>query len=250
MNGHELLEAVGGISEKYIDSAGTTAARNNKYSYMRWVAAAVILCVVAVGSTLILRDNIITTRQLTPQYDESYRKEDESAPGKSDEIKGRLAFFPAEESLENVASATLAEIPADKLSAPDGGFTEEDEAAPRHLFGYLPSQLPEGYELYRAGLYETAMKSGEKYHMIKAIYLKDGGSEQDVEGFAVYVMNFRPGVDVYYRPIEEIYTPESLPQPLPDGKLLYLAIDDVCVGISEADLPREELSALIDSMKP
>ena len=73
MNGHELLEAVGGISGKYIGLAGTTAARNNKTRYIRWIAAAVFFCVIAVGSGLIIRDNIITTRHLTPKHDDSYR---------------------------------------------------------------------------------------------------------------------------------------------------------------------------------
>ena len=46
MKEHDLLEAVGGINEKYINNAGAVKIRNNAKTVYRWIAAAACLCLI------------------------------------------------------------------------------------------------------------------------------------------------------------------------------------------------------------
>lgn len=46
MKAHELLEAVGEIDGKFIIQAGQMDARRKKKSYLKWIAAAAVFCVV------------------------------------------------------------------------------------------------------------------------------------------------------------------------------------------------------------
>ena len=53
MKGHDLLDAVGGINEKYIYNAGNDKTKKSK-SYFKWisVAAACLCLIVIVGITI------------------------------------------------------------------------------------------------------------------------------------------------------------------------------------------------------
>ena len=46
MKEHDLLEAVGGINEKYINNAGEVKIRNNAKTVYRWIAAPACLCLI------------------------------------------------------------------------------------------------------------------------------------------------------------------------------------------------------------
>ena len=46
MKDHDLLEAVGGINEKYINNAGKNGTPQNRKTYLRWFVAVACICVV------------------------------------------------------------------------------------------------------------------------------------------------------------------------------------------------------------
>ena len=48
MKDHDLLEAVGGINEKFINNASTVKAKKSKKGYFKWIAAVACLCVVVI----------------------------------------------------------------------------------------------------------------------------------------------------------------------------------------------------------
>ena len=55
MKDHDLLEAVGGINEKFINNASTVKAKKSKKGYFKWIAAVACLCVVVISIPFINR---------------------------------------------------------------------------------------------------------------------------------------------------------------------------------------------------
>ena len=73
---------------------------------------------------------------------------------------------------------------------------------------YLPTSLPDGYHFGKANLYETTMKDGTRYYMLRVQYITgndtaQGNAEEEIaadpntldKSFVVFVMNYEPKVD-------------------------------------------------------
>lgn len=81
-------------------------------------------------------------------------------------------------------AASVAVYPKDQYTIYDvedaitTSLTEEEAYAFEPLGDYLPMELPEGYSFYNATLYETTMKDGTKFYMLRTGYSK--GSKSDV----------------------------------------------------------------------
>ncbi|MBR4183185.1 MAG: hypothetical protein IKQ56_05105, partial [Lachnospiraceae bacterium] len=143
MNDHDLLEAVGGIDGKYIHNAGKIKPKRSKFSYVKWIAAAACLCVIVGG--IAYMNNIGINTDNTDNTDAGNGVDGTVIPGgdTSDEdidpVMGSIAVFPSTESMENVADATLTEIPKEKLLSKN--FEEalelNSETVPEHLIRYL-----------------------------------------------------------------------------------------------------------------
>lgn len=250
MKDHDLLEAVGGINEKFINNASTIKAKKSKKGYFKWIAAVACLCVIVGGIAYMNNIGINTDNTDAGNgVDGTVIPGGDTSDEDIDPVMGSIAVFPSTESMENVADATLTEIPKEKLLSKN--FEEalelNSETVPEHLIRYLPDKLPDGYELESAILYETTMNSGAKYYMVRVTY-STPSSTQDVEdvleGFTVFVMNYRPNVE------KDIYTVDDLPETALDGSTFHISIDDVYVGFSDVvDLTWEELQIVLKSLK-
>ena len=246
MKDHDLLEAVGGINDKFIHNARTIKSKRSRFYYTKWIAAAACLCII-IGGIAYLNNNGLNTE--IP--DAGNGVDGTVIPGGSntneiDPVKKSIAVFPATENVENVADATLTEIAkADLVVKNPEEPREESETIPEHLIRYLPDEIPSGFELERAMLYETTMNSGKKYYMVRATY-STSSSEKSVEdileGFTVFVMNYKPDT-------EKIYTMDDLTQAVFDNGTFHISIDDVYIGFSDMDLTWEEFQIVLKSLK-
>lgn len=250
MKDHDILEAVGGINERFINNAMDEAPKRIKYPYVKWLTTVACLCIIIGG--IVYYNN---TEQNTDKPDAGNGVDgtvvtdessiDEDDPGELPIIQS-IAVFPATESVENVADATLTEIPkADLITEDSEEFIDESETIPEHLIRFLPGEIPEGFELERGMLYKTTMNSGNQYYMVRVTYSTPSTdrSEEDVlEGFTVFVMNHMP---------EEgnIYTIDSLPQTAVGNGTFHISVDDVYIGFTDVDLTWEDFQIVLNSLR-
>ena len=83
---------------------------------------------------------------------------EERIPTGIDPVIASIAVYPATESIEDVANATVESI------------AEVDAYGFDTLGEYLPASLPDGYHFGKADLYETTMKDGTVYYMLRVQY--------------------------------------------------------------------------------
>lgn len=82
---------------------------------------------------------------------------------------------------------------------------------------YLPASLPDGYHFGKSDLYETTMKDGTVYYMLRVQYTTGYGTPQGSSGeevapdpntlgnsLVVFIMNYKPEVK------REIYEPTDI----------------------------------------
>ena len=122
----------------------------------------------------------------------------------------------------------------------------EAQTAQEALSRYLPSELPDGFSFEYATLYETTMKNGTKYNMLRVLYSSADTSERPnaAEQFTIFIMNYSPDTQ------KSIYTVDELTQERRDGTF-YLSMDDVYIGVSDdADLPWDDLMTVVRSLQP
>jgi len=165
-----------------------------------------------------------------------------------------IAVYPKGESEENVESAEIMLL------------SETEPYSFETLGEHLPTALPAGYSYQSGSLYETTMKDGTKYHMMRVTYA-DGPAPEEIvtedggvmlpEGaefpneVVVMVTDFEPDTD------KEIYTwgefieayPESLDLNIvwgysvygDDGEVIYKSVDSM-------DLPADDILVIVKSM--
>ncbi len=124
--------------------------------------------------------------------------EDESRAGSMpdgiDPIAASVAVYPADRELSEVADATMDEI-------------NESEARATELGHHFPTTVPAGYRFKVASIYETTMKDGTKYRLLRIRYTNGDSSDTSVhpEEFSVQLTDFRPNAN------KTVYTVDSLP---------------------------------------
>ena len=152
------------------------------------------------------------------------------------------------ETIENVADATLESI------------TETDAYSMDILGEYLPTQLPTGYTFEKADIYETTMKNGTEYHMLRATYSKTGSSpEQTGDGelvpdpntlsdnFVVFVMDYQPKTEKRIYSVVDM-TENTLTEI--GNQVFHISYGDIYVGISKMDFPASDMLTTINSIGP
>jgi len=154
-----------------------------------------------------------------------------------DSVLQSIAVYPADETFENVSDASLTNL------EPEAAFGFDT------LGTYLPKKLPEGYFLQKAALYETTMKEGTTYHMLRASFACGSPSAQESEAgaFVVFVMDFAPHTQHKIHNAEDI-TPELLAAQ--QHGVLHIAFENIYVGISDLDLPVTDSLTMIRSIGP
>lgn len=118
-----------------------------------------------------------------------------SMPEGIDPIVASIAVYPADKSLSDVADATLNEI-------------NESEAKAIELGNHFPTAIPEGYRFKVASIYETTMKDGTKYHLLRLHYTAGDNDNADMsihsDEFFIQFTDFQPNTE------KTIYTIDTL----------------------------------------
>ena len=251
MRKEDFFEVLGDLDDGIVKGAKTSMKRNadskaRMPGWIKWGVAAACLCFVIAGAA-IWNGGLFGD---APEGGGGAVGGD-GTPGGAwpegvDPIVASVAVIPAGESLLDVADAT---------SVPIG---EEDARNVERLGAYLPDSLPEGCRYGTASYYETTMKDGTRYHMIRVAYesgqsaVPAPATEDDQAApmagntaFLWVVYGHRPDTDrPVYQPDE--VTAQVLNQM--DGGMFYIDYGGVYVGISRMDIGADELMAVIDSI--
>lgn len=246
MKNEKLLMAMGNIDDALISGAVNDTKAKKKNAWLKWGAMAACLCVVVAGTII-----WSSSPGLFVNIPESGVGGGGTVPGGVwpegvDPVVASVAIIPAGESLLDVADATSVSI------------NEKDAKNIEPLGAYLPDTLPEGCRYGVAGYYETTMKDGTRYHMIRVTYERGQGTvpapvtenaqtASEMTGdtaFLWMVWGHRPDTD---RPV---YQPGEVSAQLLDqiDGVFYIDYGGVYVGISRQVISAEELMNVINSI--
>lgn len=249
MKNEKLLNVIGKIDDEFIVAAVNDTKTKKKNVWIKWGSIAACLCVVSTVAA-IWSHNL----GLFGNIPESGGGVVEGgiAPGGVllegvDPVVASVAIFPAGENLSDVADATLVSV------------DEKDAKKIERLGAYLPDTLPEGCRYGTAGYYETTMRDGTRYHMIRVTYESGQGAvpapvtenaqaASEMTGgtaFLWMVWGHRPDTD---RPV---YQPDEVTVRLLEqaGGVFYIDYDGVYVGIERLEIDTKELLNVIRSIK-
>ena len=258
MKNEKLLNALEKVDEKFITASSpenTKKTKNAKINaWVKWGAVAACLCLV-VGIGVMNIDRGLSGG--IPESGGGVPQHGGTVPEGVDPIVASLAVIPAGVDLLDVADATSVSI------------SEENARAVETLGNYIPNTLPEGCQYGAAGYYETTMKDGTRYHMLRITYDRgqsavpvpkteneESASEtenvqkaSEITGdtaFLWMVWGHRPDTDL------PVYQPEEVTVSLieqQEGRVFYINYDGVYVGIEQISVSAEELYAVIESIK-
>lgn len=216
MNSKIFFEAMNEVDDKYYEEAINYKKKAKKPARLKWGAFAACLCLVAVGAVVLLQQRILIPGDI-------------STAGGRDGSMYSIAVYPATEREENVDSAEVVSL-------------TESEALDNPLAEYLPRQLPDGFHYGRGNIYNTIMKDGTQYNMLRVEYIsgtipelqfaEDGGEivpDLDTmgESFLICVMNYEPETDInIYSSYEEVTV--SI---LEESGAAYIQSGDCYIGV-------------------
>lgn len=240
MKKETMFAVIGEVDESKVADAFVIASYKKKTlpSWIKWGAAAACLCL-AVG--VVSFSDIHKTSPGSGVPDAGGNLLDGIDP-----VIRSISVFPATEVIENVENATIESM------------TETEAYSMNGLGEYLPTQLPEGYSFESATLYETTMKNGSKYHMLRTTYSKIGESSLQngsgevagnpqffADNFVVFVMDYKPDTQKKLYPVSDVI--EALLEEI-EGQVIHISYGDIYVGISDMDLPVRDIMNVINSI--
>lgn len=241
----KLYNSITNVNDEFIEEA-QTKAKKKRNGWIKWGAMAACLCLAITGAAVWRNSTGPSGNTAERGSGDTGGDIDGVWPEGVDPVVASVAVLPAGESLSDVADATAVSI------------SEEDAKNIERLGAYLPDALPEGCRYGTAGYYETTMKDGTQYHMIRVTYESGQGavpapvpenaqSASEMTGdtaFLWMVWGHRPDTDrPVYQPDE--VTPQILDR---NGGVFYIDYGGVYVGISQMDISMEALMAVIDSI--
>lgn len=242
MRAETFCEVFSGINQDYIREAREPVPAK-KRCWPKFAAAA-CLCLVVGGAALALLPG-----SLLHQAAGNGGLPNGMWPEGVDPVTASLAVHPAAEDVRDVAAATYEEI--DESAA----YTWEG------LGEHLPTWLPEGFSFHYAALYETTMKDGTQYHLLRAFYtdgevvpgILDGDTGEVMpdrlsDALAVFVMDYEPDTK------KTIHRREDLPAFLEqewDGTTFHFTCGDVYIGVTvnSGGLSTEDILSLVNSIQ-
>lgn len=214
MKNEMLLRAIGNIDDTLIHNAVNDVPKRKNHIWLKYGTIAVCLCVMVAGGIVLSKNGLSkngTGHECGAEGDYSF------------------AVFPASEDFENVYSAKVTSVTENEMSNND-------------LAEYLPVQLPDGFHYGRGSVYNTTMKDGTQYNMIRVEYITgtipeqqfsvDGGAIapelKDIgELFTIRVMDYEPETNInIYSDADEIT--KSI---LEENGSVYIRSDNCYVGI-------------------
>lgn len=199
MRKEEFFNIIGELDEQKIATAGMVMTEKKKFRpiLFKWGVMAACLCLVIVGSTILIQQD----------FKFSDFGNENGLDGAGEGTSYSVAVYPATENVEDVALAKVVSL-------------TESEALNHPLAKYLPQQLPDGFHYGRGSIYNTVMKDGTQYNMLRIEYIsgvigeqqftEDGGAiAPDLEAigslFLVCVMNYEPETkNNIYSSIDEV----------------------------------------------
>ena len=240
MNSKKFSEAMGELDSKYVDEAINYKKKSKKPIGIKWGAIAACLCLVVAGIAVSQIPNVF------PDYGAGIDPGG-THPDGVDPIIASVAVYPATEKIEDVADATNESI-------------SEADAYEFDILGeYLPTSLPDKYHFGKANLYETTMKDGTVYYMLRVQYTTGYGTPQESTGeevapdpntldnsFVVFVMNYKPEVK------REICEPTDITESKLEeigGLTFHISYGDIYVGISPDTATTNDILVVVDSIK-
>lgn len=249
MKVENILDAIGAINDEAVkDARAYKKARYNKAVKWGAMVACVGLIITITALTLpgILRE---------PSGGPDIPGGGVATPGGHhpegvDPIIESMAVYPATEDIRDVEDATIESVDESTAYGIPG------------LGNHLPTDLPAGYHFGKASLYETTMKNGTKYHLLRVTYTTsndeiatapandDGGvavPDPNLFGssFSVLIMDYEP------RTNKPIYSFEGLQEYLEtkdDNEIFHFAYEDVYIGFSPDDLSAEKIFDVVNSI--
>ena len=230
MRGNEFLDKMELIDYAYVEAAEVKQEKN-KRTWVKLGAVAACLCLTVCIALpgLLIKDagsGFLSGGKL---------------PEGVDPIISSIAVFPGNESLANVADATVITV------------TENDAKNIEDLGEYLPVVLSEKYCYSKASYYKTVMKDGSRYHMIYATYTSVADMAENTQNesemisntaFLWMVLGHRPETS---RPI---YEPGEISKNLLEKQegLFYIDCGGIYIGISGMDIEDDKLLCIIESV--
>lgn len=241
MRKEDFFEIFGELDDDIMKKAETSV--NKKINWNVWGALAACLCLiagVAAAAELFTHSPLPIGGGGSPAG---------AWPEGVDPITASLAVYPAGERVQNVENATCEKIDEETAYAVEG------------LGEYLPAWLPDGISFHHANLYETTMKNGTRYALLRAFYttgevissnLVDGETGESFpdslhDEFAVFVMNYKPATK------KTIYQMGELQEFLSstwDGSTFHFACGGVYIGFTSNGytLSVDEILSMITSI--
>ena len=239
MTNEKLYEVLGDINEKHINEA-RAYHKAKKPVWIKWGAMAACLCLVIAG---------IAISQIPGIYPDHGAGVDPGGthPDGVDPVIASVAVYPATENIEDVAEATMESI------------SEVDAYEFDTLSEYLPTSLPDGYHFGKANLYETTMKDGTRYYMLRVQYTTGDDTAQGNTGeeiaadpnalgksFVVFVMNYEPTTE------KPIYAPADITGSFLEemgGSTFHISYGEFYVGISPDTATSDDILVAVASIK-
>lgn len=248
MKVENILDAIGTINDKAVQDA--RAYKRTRYSRaIKW--GTMVACV-----GLIITITVLTLPGILrePSGGPNIPGGGVAAPGEHpegvDPIIESMAVYPATEDIRDVLDATIESVDENTAYGIPG------------LGNHLPADLPAGYHFGKASIYETTMKSGTKYHLLRVTFTtssdeiimapanEDGGiavPDPNLFGssFAVLIMDYEP------RTNKPVYSFENLQEYLEtkdDNVTFHFAYKDIFIGFSPDDLSAEEILDVVNSI--
>ena len=232
MKKEDFFEVLGELDDDIVKGAKTIMKK--KMNWRTWGAMAACLCLVEVAAALLASSDI-------PLAITGGGGMDLGNDGMT--YNYSVAVYPATESEDNVDTADVVSL-------------TEQEALDNPLADYLPKQLPEGFHYGRGSIYNTVMKDGTQYNMLRIEYItgeipkpqfaEDGGEavpnpELLGDTFTVCVMNYEPETDISIYSSQEDITVSLLEE---DGAV-YIHSGDCYIGVfTDTAEPANVLDAL------
>ena len=231
MTAEKFFEVLGDVDENKVAEAEELTAKPARSRWRRRAALAACL-------TLVLAGVIFTGRFPKPVSGGGGIGEPSGAwPEGVDPITASVAVYPRDQyTIYDVEDAAITSL------------TQEEAYAFEPLGDYLPRELPEGYSFYNATLYETTMKDGTKFYMLRTGYSKgpvqdrpeliDGNTGEVIvsgtgnEPFILFPMNYKPDTKRNIFDAGKITVRDIERQ---GGSVFHVSYGDIYMGIEPFD---------------
>lgn len=244
MKAEKFFEVLGDVDENKVAEVDRLAAKPARPRWRRWAALAACLTLVLAGA--------VFTRYFPKPVSGGggIGAPNGGWPEGIDPIMASVAVYP-----ENIYTIY------DVENAITTSLTEAEAYSFDPLGAYLPKELPEGYVFYNATLYETTMKNGTMYHMLRTGYSKgsapdgptviDGNTGEPIvsgtgnEPFILFPRTFKPDTKLNIFDADKITVQDIEKQ---GGSTFYVSYGDIYMGIEPFNyVSAEDLLAMIQA---